>query len=536
MANYLLMNIEPKLNQGNKLKSNNLTGEELVEKAIEEEEMGDRWLEADLSKSLRFYQRSYECYVQALFKHIESDEVKFDVLYNISRLLFHVYTEFCATEGTNIADLSGIENVTQSPDSVIKPLEEIVLYHERAFEFSKDVGHISLDLLYNIIIAYTAVIEKYNDDSHQTQIQMLQMAAKGQEIIKVLLEKQTALLRQFVEDISVMQDNADLEDNESLSNNEYLENNAIMEDTNKKDVKLEVISEKVIQPDDAFETVLEGYKLVQATLENVESDSELVLFQQFMNPLIRELTDFQMELCNDYSEATNRVPDYLASISEVLLGQAEIAVTYIKGLVTNDLDEIIRLWGDIYLPDTPEKYMVFTDNLQEYLDRNDLNLTTCKNGDQHKISLFWKILTLMNNNLKIALEKLKIEKETNAEDKSRINNTLVNLMIQRSDVDIQRCQLKYEQGSKELNILLQNAKVFLKNGMMLANTSSGLREKISEKALRNHRKVECVLRMCILEGKTSVFELDSILGPSIWRRHLRELKKLDYFDDFLGGV
>lgn len=68
--------------------------------------------------------------------------------------------------------------------------------------------------------------------------------------------------------------------------------------------------------------------------------------------------------------------------------------------------------------------------------------------------------------------------------------------------------------------------------MNISNTTGGLRERITEKLQREKRKAEAVMRLCMLENKSSLQELDSILGRQKWTAELPNLSKLGYFDAF----
>lgn len=90
----------------------------------------------------------------------------------------------------------------------------------------------------------------------------------------------------------------------------------------------------------------------------------------------------------------------------------------------------------------------------------------------------------------------------------------------------------YEPAAQHRRVLFANCQNFLKNASTLASQSGGLRERALEKQQRHKSKIDAVLRLCILEGKTSVGELDAILGRSRWVSELPNLVRMGYFRQF----
>lgn len=502
------------------------TADEFLEQGAVDEESGDRWLGSDLSKALRFYQKAYEQYLMAIKL---SPNVTLDSYYNASRLLFHVYNQYFKTDGVSIYDLVNVESaITGRDDSVIQNLSAVVSAHEKAIEVANSLNvRVPLDLLFNTALVYTEVIEIQQETELDEFNTVLEYGYKTQEIFQRLIEQQTTDLQKFISDLNEME-------NENLTSNSGNGN----EDTSPQEE--EYTSEEVLQPPDIFETILASYKLAQAILENVSNPGiQIVQALDMINPFLTVCEAVANDLILNFGDANNVKSDMISSITQNTVEDYEVCKTYIKGLTINDFNQLYELWSDGKLPQIPERYMLAADNIQTLIDRNDISLNTV-NSNQMTVEVYWKALTQMGNNYKQAQELLNLiltekkKKLSGADDGlGSIISQICSIIIARSDIDLQRSQIQnYEPALKHKDVLFQNCKTFLKNAMNIANTTGGLRERATEKLQREKRKSEAVIRLCILEKKSSLQELDSIMGRRRWTAELPSLSKLGYFDAF----
>lgn len=498
-----------------------LTAEEFLDQGAVDEESGDRWLGSDLAKALRFYQKAYSLYLTAI--NIGKGSVLVDSYYNASRLLFQVYDTYFKTDGVDVSALPNVHEVTGSTSSVIQPLEAIVSAHEKAIQVVEAAhGSLSLDLLFNTALVYTEVIEEgqyKNSDKDFSQV--LVLGQKTQDIIKRVLTRQVEELQKFVGEILSLQNPEAGDDNTGFQIDQMGEG-----------AKEEgYTSELVLQPPDLFETVLAAYKLSQAILESVSHDSELPPARDLINTFLTTVDAIGEEVVNNFSESSNSQPDFISSVSQEQINELSIHKQNIHGLLMKDIESVYPLWEDALLPRTPERYMSAADNIQASLDRYDVNIHS--NTDE----MCWKALVQMNTHYKQAQEllsqQLSEKRKSSGEGVGQLTSTLSSVLVARSDIDLQRSLLtSYEPAVKNSNILLGNAKTFLKSAMNIANTAGGLRERAIEKTQREKRKAEAVMRLCLLEGKSSVGELDQILGRSRWPKELANLRALGYFASF----
>ena len=502
------------------------TADEFLDQGAIDEESGDRWLGSDLAKALRFYQKAYNQYLMAIKL---SPNSTLDSYYNASRLLFHVYNQYFKTDGVSVYDLNNVEDaISGGEDSVVQNLSEIVSAHEKAIEVANSLNvRIPLDLLFNTALAYTEVIEIQQENESDNFDTVLQYGYKTQCLFQNLIELQTAELQKFINDL-----------NEMTGDSSSTSNTASNNDTSPQEE--EFTSEEVLQPSDVFETIIAAYRLAQAVLENIsDPNSQLVPSLDMINPFLATCEAVADDLILNFGERNNTKSDMISSITQENENDYQICKTYIKGLAINDFSKVFELWSNDELPHTPERYMLAADNIQTLIDRNDINLNSTS-SNQAIAELYWKALTQMGNYYKQSQELLNTSL---AEKKKRPSGTddgigsiisqISNIIIARSDIDLQRSQLQnYEPALKHKDILFQNCKTFLKNAMNISNTTGGLRERITEKLQREKRKAEAVMRLCVLENKSSLQELDSILGRQKWTVELPNLSKLGYFDAF----
>ncbi|WEJ95782.1 hypothetical protein PSN45_003309 [Yamadazyma tenuis] len=506
------------------------TSDDYLDLGATEEESGDRWISSDFSKALRFYQRAYDAYMSALSKSANSSASisDLDIHYNISRLLLHVYNQYFQTDGVHINELINVDDVLLSAQSVVQKLPTVVESHERALQLSKDLRtQPSMDLLYNTGVAYTQVLEDIKNHGDIQLIEVMELGTKAKGLFQNLLDRQVTQLQSFVEELDSMGQTSNLQDPSEFSHDSTIDSqNAVGEDT--------------LQPPHVFETITLCYKLSHAILENTENPTQdIPIFRELVEPFLSTCDHIADNLIGSFSGTKNLQSEFLSSISDQQINEYKISKAYNHSLILNDLSEIISWWESSLstIADIPEKYLAVSDSLQGFLDRNDISLKTCNESNhQEMIKTFWQALTIMTNNLKKAQELMNGQKQalqkSGGDNLGTLVSQLSNVLIARSDIDIQRCQLNDEQAIKNQSILLQNSKVFLKNASTLAGTSGGLRERAVEKLSRKQRQVESVTRLCLLENKTTVEELDVIIGRSRWVREVASLKKLEYFDSF----
>ena len=132
-------------------------------------------------------------------------------------------------------------------------------------------------------------------------------------------------------------------------------------------------------------------------------------------------------------------------------------------------------------------------------------------------------------------EQMQLQKKSNLqlEDLGSLIVQMSEVIIARADIELQRSLINnYSSSVNNHLVLMTNCKNLLKNAINIANLNGGLRERMMVKINREQCKLEAVFRLCILENRTSIEELDKVMTRNKWVNELPNLKKLGLYDDF----
>lgn len=503
------------------------TATDYLEQGSIDEESGERWLGSDVSKCLRFFNKAYLNYLQA----IKLDPKLLDAHYNSVRLLLHACQIFKRIPTSHEI---AIENASLE---VVQNISDIRIAYENSLNSAQRLDQVLNDLLYNYAIVYLEWLESQQEEEEETGSlvsfeQVVEVYDRVQGIFQNLLNSQLEELERFVNDLKSIDSNniggGDIYDGNSSSSG----------DETKQE---ELTSEEVVQPTDLFETVLSSYKLIQSVYESVSSNDLILSVSQLVSPLLEINDRVANELIIKYSEASH-VNSMVSNITLKDVNELKLVKLNLLALAETDIFRLLDIWKiDNEIPETlPEKFMVVSDSLQALLDRNDINLLTINSqGTESDKDTFWKILTFQNNMLKKAQEllndQMQSQKKSNLqlEDLGSLIAQISEVVIARADIELQRSLIKnYSQSVNNHLILMTNCKNLLKNAINIASLNGGLRERMMVKVNREQCKLEAVFRLCILENKTSVEELDRAMTRNKWVNELPNLKKLGLYDDF----
>lgn len=489
------------------------SADEYVEQGASDEESGDRWFGSDITKAIRFYQKAYEQYTAGLSL---SSGLHADAYYNAARLLFHVYNHYVSAEEVNTATLENVGDATSgSETSVCQSITAVFKAHEQAMSVAGDSP--SPDLVYNFALVHIAMLE--DEDNGLGETVRIGNSAIG--LLEQVLNWQVSALREFAQEVAGLE-NPTLEATFS--------DRASVQEKQKSE---EHTSEQVLQPDDVLETVISGYKLALAMMDGL-AISEIAAVAATVGPLLDYCDTIAAELMAGFNENTNAWPDLISSISPQTYHEYEVNRAYFRSY--NHMESpsaYIAFWNDILLPKIPERYMVAADGLAQLIEAHRL---TVHASDPEQISAVWRCLSQMSLYYKAAQDLLQAQYQQKARGPSGINDGIGSLIAQvskviiaRADIEVQRSQLELDAARKSQELLIKNAKTLLRNAMSMAEATGGLRERAIEKLQREKRKSEIVFRLCLLEQKTSVAELDSILGRERWVPEFQAVRELRFY-------
>ncbi|GMM34023.1 hypothetical protein DASC09_013480 [Saccharomycopsis crataegensis] len=490
------------------------TSEDFLNQGTEEEESGDRFTLSDLSKSLRFYQKAYEYYLQAKDlsyaelanankRKPKSSQLLLDCVYNASRLLFHVFNEFVKDDIINFqVDVKNIDNVVNSDYSILKTLPEVLKSHEDAISIyqklsAEDGSQVFVwDLFYNTCLVYTELIEDASEED--VPIESFEAyVARGMELFKQILEFQVMELQKLVEEMNGQSggEHQHAHDHEGPCDHHHDDQHHDEEEEDEEeDDDEEYSAQEAIVPSTILETIISCYSFIQSIFETINLNSgyqqafnpvilnELEMFVESIEVVLQNLVQnfYREDSHNDNTLNQEEESDMLAPLDKKDLIQLEIIKTSIGGLSTkNSLDDLITLWdsklkelgsnvmsveqeSDLFT----EKYSMIADNFQIFYDRNVSGANSTISAEDH-----WKLLSIMSNYYKKSQDIYTyLLKKTQQDSKLNANNSielsplisqLVLIIISRVDIDVTKvyCDQFKQPGNNFDKSNMQNGKI-----------------------------------------------------------------------------
>ncbi len=475
------------------------TADQCFNKGTEEEESGDRWITSDLSKALRFYQRAFDLYQKTL----KMNPKNLDALYNASRLLFSVYTEYIKNEAVNLADLTNCEEALSGNDnSVIQPLEKITSVFQHAVDFvgSHKTDSLPWDLYYNAAICYFEYAEDMTSGGYETD-------AHYDEAIGAMVSSEQLLTAVLKFQMQSLQDT----DSGDQKNKEE-------EDDDDDDDK--------IVPTTALETCIDGYRLVTTLYEDACTKKRDQDVEKASQNFISDIDAAASELINAFSANGRLEAD---QINELRLAKAAFSSSRCTDVLACD-----NVWKQSQIEDRPDKLLIQAGSYRTLLDKYDE--ANVEISDDQK----WTVLTYMDRLYKQAYRILKAEldeyklrkKKDHGDDSSNIISQICTIFIEEADIALERSNLtSCDIALKSQSVLVKNFHALLKNAVIYSKKSGGLRESIVGKLMREKRRREALIRMCIADGKTSVAELNSIIGFKHWPQEVQDLAEVAQYSE-----
>ncbi|ODQ82387.1 hypothetical protein BABINDRAFT_10833 [Babjeviella inositovora NRRL Y-12698] len=494
-----------------------ITADDHLFEGTVEEESGDRWLALDLSKALRFYQRAYDHYKMAY----SMAPRLVDAHYNAARLTFHIYNQYTKPDHVRFEDLENVGDVLGSRSSVVQSLEQIVKAHEDILVVAESVG-IPWDLRYNTALAYTEILEQSveRDLSIET---VGNLAGRTSTMFAEVLDTQVRELEEFVADITSEEDSAP-EDTPNETND------------GPKEVFVDV--RDTVTPVVLLESILSSYRFIQSVYEAVSTE-HIPRIHQLLDLFLAQLDSLASKTVAAYgSDLSEKQHLNLPYLSALMVDDLKIARAYATSASKTSFDELLAVWkGDI--PKVPEAYMSTADSIQTLLDKE------CITPSYHMFlpslhasqpELVWGLLGTMNVYYKKAQDVLMVTMKqhqvANSLLLSPVISTIAALLVARSDCELQRALLEFPAATTHREVLLKNARTLLVNAVNMANISGGLREGASDKLIRAKRRVEAVVRICVMDGEVLPEQLDKRIKRTDWATEIPNIRELGYYGFF----
>ncbi|SCU98294.1 LAMI_0F13938g1_1 [Lachancea mirantina] len=471
----------PKKNKDKKL--NLISQEDFYEDGVKWEEQAERWLLSDLKKALRFYKQAYDSYDNALAAESISVERTYDVLYNQTRLLFKIHTDYMANDGhinllkyVNLQDIDGI-------DVLLQPIERIVDKFE--VTLSRFAEHCTWDLYFNLLTCYSSLLDGDDVDGSR----LIDIFPKFTVLFHKLVRDQLAELGSWNDDDAVdgeTGEDADMGDTAPAAEagvDEYAE------------------VRDHLTPQTLVDTIVVAFKFVESTFIAVLEDINDELINPVQKNLLQEyMFKFESQLQELVASVT--FPD----IDTIELALAMRSLQGLNLIAGNDLSQL-----EIYISGSCE--------LDHLLQDTDLLQTALV---VWPTPTHWRLYTLIASLLGKAQALLSSQRGQSAthNNVSPIVFQLCDVMLMRSDVEFARWALKKDTSAsvdaeidaaasqKMLSILQKNGQTLLNNVVAIAEKPCGMREYVTDKLKRNYIYRQATSRQAVIAGNPPSEELN----------------------------
>ncbi len=526
------------------------TPKDFLEDAINDEESGDRWFGSDLSKSLRFYSKAYEGYVKGLqcFGSTGSSSLKSlfdnlylitnsgklknydlnvlnDLCYNLSRLVFYVYTNFQFTlekikfQYLYKAKLIDLDNKydTQVRDNIIGNLTfETTLgtrqsgVHDQDSLVLKSIDNVAAlygyirelfvmtgykngwDFGFNDSLVLMELAQKEEDSNDESTNLKNESFKNALTSFGNVLGIQITELLKFVNEMN--NSNGENDNNQfSTGNNEGEENDEV-----------EAAQSDTVIPSTLLETLTSSLGCINTWIESATDEQDLGIIITLIGDKSRIIINHIIQLQKEYPTESLNLDSYnkdcdcncdLDAVGIPLLSQSDInsaSIEILKYFSTQatSLSDIEMIWSQLVIPiatgdnsqpfqkinisdDCVERYSAASDCVIEFYEKQ---LTIFE--PQITKEDCWKIYSLASKYLSNASSKLPKDTAT-----SSVITSQCKLLLHRADIDKTRKEWSPDDKAKQL--LEKNYRIFNQNCINLSkfgvNPQSLLRETIQDK-------------------------------------------------------
>ncbi|CDH13444.1 uncharacterized protein ZBAI_05230 [Zygosaccharomyces bailii ISA1307] len=473
-----------------------VTQEDWYIEATDYEEQAERWSLSDVKKTLRFYLQALECYEKALTAPEATLSGSYHILYNETRLLLQVHTEYVANNGyinilqyVKLDDLPGISNL-------IIPLPQILQRFQAVRERYEQ--ETTWDFEFNLLTCYLSVLEAAAMNNLQGE-DVIQLATRYAELSQSLTQY---VMQELEEWKGVDQQYASPEPAKpqpgQVPHPAQLPGKDGSGVVSKKDTgsqRVEISDQVTV--DTLSEILCNGFKCVQTLLELVvesrcSGSNELGLNEVQLN--------FVEDLAKKFLQQLSDIRVTETALFPLHLAPADISCMVIEALgrLSTDLP-IFESYVESFPNAESDVLLAKIDLLQFAIDCSEST-----NSD-----ILWSLRTLLNKILSEArthFTKLrnKIMIQPASEELSRITFHLCDVDIDSSDNELARLVIRRSQqqpshDDKTSQVLLKNAKTLLINAARIAERSCGLQENIVDKLKRNYVYNQATARLTALE-------------------------------------
>ena len=501
-SSYSKTRFSKKSKHKQKNKPNPVTQDDYYLEAIDFEEQAERWLLSDIKKSLRFYMKAFQMYEIGLTAPQSTDKGTYNILYNETRLLLQLYSDYMANNGyINLLQYITLDDIP-NVEVILKPINEIIERFETVLQNYQSMD--TWDLQSNLLTSYLLLIENYDKYhlnsgqimdlankfftlSHELVLHQLESIGNGGNVVgnnTVLYgEDSNAFISIDDEKVNYTGDTLEMESRDGFGIK-------INKQHSNKEELVEVSDE--ITPESLFDVIMMCLKFNQALLE-IMIDTKLGTGDQLLNVIqlnyLEDITNKQILTVDDIIETHKEVLTF--KISDINL--ARYAVKGVQLLYSDpNVENLIT-----YLETNPDPHISLVDL---YLVKIDLFELAIDYVPDDLLDLKWNLCTQLNHLLTSTRNELNGKRKNLmvSHDQFELAN-LSNVVFQLCDVtiaaasnELRRYNIKARMNESTANlcnvqsILLKNVKTLLTNAQVIAEKSCGMQETIVDKLKRNY--------------------------------------------------
>ncbi|EJS42046.1 YNL193W [Saccharomyces arboricola H-6] len=505
------------------------TQEDFYLAAIDCEEQADRWLLSDVKKCLRFYLKALEHYENGLTALDSTQEGKYNIYYNETRLFLQIYTDYQANNGyINILQYVKMDDM---PDlsSLLLSLPQITQRFEIVYETFPEQR--TWDLQFNLLTCYLTLIESVDDMFPPSDLLegsgILNLTDKYIEIFQYLVNYLLQELHNWG-DAAAPQDcsDADVDANAGLQR-DTLDEDAIRTTRDGTGIRTNGRSEpqaeimdvfEQITPSSLTEVLVNSLKFNHALMELIiesKTSREKHPETEILNPIqINFLEDttnkFYLQLCDIIESISSTIPLDLKEIGLVKTSIQGLRVVC-EGTCDSLQDFVLQVTSLANLADGYDAQ----DKIDLTLIRIDIAEFAISCSKDYSSETVWKLSGVLTKVLTEARALLInqrnhilfVKDQKLNEQLSRVVFQLCDVLMNSSDNELRRYAIKHNSeqsqgtpdGARTLEILMKNASVFLNNAVAISSKSCGLQETIIDKLKRNYIHNQAKERLLFLQ-------------------------------------
>ncbi|AET40808.1 uncharacterized protein Ecym_6437 [Eremothecium cymbalariae DBVPG len=458
---------------------------------------------SDVVKTLRSYANAFQLYEKALGMSCNTSDDSYNILYNQTRLLLMIFTEYTAANGyINLLKYVNLDGITDL-EGLLIPIDVILTKFEAVLVSFPDQH--GWDLYFNLLTCYLMYVE-FSEPLIPEKF--LQVCKQFIELSHKLLQVQLDAL----ENDSSMETESDAKVIEDAKKNLKEVDGIPVNQPMHSDTEVAEMSDS-ITPQTLIDSLSLIYKFIAAVTETIIESrkmDEVGLNHVHINYLDDLMSRFLIQV--------NEIRSSFVQVTTVDTKELKLAIRSVEGLsiIANGSLQTLEKFIDNSDPQEIEEQLHIVDILQ----------TACTNPPPGIPE--WTLCCMLDKVLRTAQHLLTSLRSQLISGSAKDNTNqlsptvfrLCDILNSRCDNEIRRFCIKKqelqtstspEQTDDTINLLLKNAQTLATNSAAIAQLSCGFREYIIDKLKRNYIFQQAKLRVHVILGTEAEYRTASDL-------------------------